>query len=152
MITAAIFLEAIFAIQQCLNDNEEAASYWIDLAETYALQSKCLAHVNGLKTCQDQKENIEQKNLGKTLFPELDENPADVASSVEWKLMDKDILLNECTETATKDNIVDTRMSNCTNEECSTTVFEDSKCSILKSFAEKHHYCYSSLCSFLTAR
>ncbi len=151
-----IFLEAIFAIQQCLKDNEEVASYWLDLAEAYALHSTCLDWSNDFyNTCQEH--NVDQENLYKSLFSESKKNPVGLTCNVEGQQLDKELVWNEYSEIERKEGVIlNTRMTNCSIEEFDVTHFEESlmsvKCNELKSYAENHHYCYCALCSLLISR
>ena len=54
-----IFSEAIFAIKQCIEENEENALYWIDLADTYVKFSTCYDQSYEIDSQKCGQENIE---------------------------------------------------------------------------------------------
>lgn len=97
--------EATYAIQQCVKENEEVSSLWVDLAETYILSSICFKWPSEPTTCQSEKHNMYHEKIYQRLICASNSNYTKGRGEGK-ELLDHKLLNSNHMEVETKENLL----------------------------------------------
>ena len=146
------FIGAIFALQCCVQYNNEVANYWVELAKGYACLSGCCGNINNLSlSTEDNNQQTLSANNSQTALDVQRYNQREhstlgreVTNSLERGIVPK---IDELT--LSESRATDEYLKDCASKE---KVFNENTMEDEKQYVHTHRNCFCVLCCLLIAR